>query len=302
MFAFNSLPYTLSAEDEKLFKSLQAAALLPALAIPGAGELVELFKANKRAEKKQKYAPYADLLESKLKDYLVIYKEDIMKKLRETKSSSFSVELFSWKTVHYNMSLTQLRERESEMTRDEKAAHYNEKWSNRALITENNWESMFGVQCEPHYGYDEEQWTYYLEKVDNIFHNSDLALRLSLFLGPNFYPTIQWQTVEGAGADGINSFIVVKKTLCLRYCPFGVTKDQMAKLLECAKSEAQRIARGEKARMGASEWAVGAEALRIVESPPPSPVVAAEDDYADMPPLVPAGKHCFCGCADDDAE
>jgi hypothetical protein len=62
--------------------------------------------------------------------------------------------------------------------------------------------------------------------VDRIFRNSDLAERLSLTLGPNFLPSYKWESVEGAADESEFGYRVYKKTLCVIYCPFGVSKPQ----------------------------------------------------------------------------
>ena len=304
----------LSATDAALFKSLQASALFPTLAQPGKGELVQLFKQKRREEEIKKVAPYADLLEIVLKQQLRNRKDSILKQLRESDSSTFKVELFSWKTVHYFEALSELNERVDAMTDDERAAHSQKMRARSYQIQDNGWESTFAVEATTpsNWGtsaddYEEQTYfTYYPMKVDRIFRNSDLAWRLSLTLGPNFFPSYRWDRVEGAGDSDEQGFHVYKKTLYVTYCPFGVKNAHMAKLLAVAKKDAERISLAQKIGFHVTESGVGHKDLCVIPEP--------EDEYADMPPLVPApvrrpwmaatekwgGEHlCFCGCGDE---
>jgi hypothetical protein len=316
-----SLSFTLSADDAALFAALQGKALLPSLAVPGKGELVQLYKEKKRDEEFKIIEPYADLLETELKRILEQRKESVLTQLRESKNSTFTVDLFSWTTVHYYESLSDMQRRVSEMTPEEVERHNWQRTSRQRRIEENGWESTFGVMTHSSvYGYEaDEAWhSYYPKKVDRIFRNSDLAWRLSLALGPNFFPSYRWDLVEDAGDTSDFGFSVYKKTLYVRYYPFGVSKAQMTKLLAVAKKDAERISKDEKAAFGSEEFSVGGiESLCVLPQP--------EDDYAGMPPLVAASKfkwsgvgyaedkegrasrfsrgdRCFCGCDEDASE
>ena len=308
MASFN-LPYTLSAEDTAVFTTLQGSALLPSLATPGEGELVQLFKQKQREEQRVRIEPYADLLEDKLLRFLSKEKDRIFKELKESKSTWFAAKLFSWNTVQYHESLTSLKARQAEMNSEERAAFSRSQSEMKELIKHNKWESTFGMMGSYSfvYGYDEdaeEEWTLHPQKVDNIFRHSDLALRLSLALGPNFFPSFQMEYKTGRGPHSKEGFSVYKKTLYVRYYPFGVSKQQMQKLLACAKSNAARLAEGKKTKVSPGEWAVGAEELRIQSAPPtlpPSPVPAAKSYEWDDMPLLPtsAPARCICGCEDE---
>ncbi len=316
--AYN-LPYTLSAADAALFSSLRASALLPSLATPCHGELVTLFKERKREEDKKRVEPYADILEGELTKMLEERKDSILQQLKDSKGTSFTADLFSWKTVHYSETLASMQARVSEMSSEERVAHYEKVRETRFAIEDNGWESEFFVEArDPIYdddGYFQEEETstpYPSVKVDRIFRCSDLAERLSLKLGPNFYPFTKWEYVQGAGNYEENGFNVYKKTLAVRYYPFGVKKDQMKKLLGVAKTQAERKTRGEVISLRARETPVGHAELNIV---PPGPVPLL-GEYEGMPPLVPARAampkvsvwephdvstgRCFCGCADDE--
>jgi hypothetical protein len=294
-FSFAALPYHLSRQDKTLLNDIQSSSLLPSLATPGAGELVQLYKTKKREETAALFGPYADLLELELKELLKQRKSTILQKLRESKDSSFSVDLFSWKTVSYFESLSGMQQRVGDMTPTEKAMHAMQMRERRIQIEENGWESTFGVECrDPPLWESSEDctfWAHYPKKVDSIFRFSDLAQRLSLALGANFFPSIRWERVEDAGDESLTGFYVYKKTLYVRYYPFGVNKNQMDKLLTTAKKEAERSSLGKKTGFCAGEYGVGSASLCVLE-----------DDYAGMPPLVSATDKCFCGCADDDSE
>ena len=291
------LPFTLSASETALFQRLQNDALLPTLANPGVGELVELFKENKREEERTKMEPYADLLELELKAMLAERKDSILKQLRDSKDAFFYVELFSWKTVLYNESLSDYTRRLADQNSYSGFAQ-----RNRSLyIQDMGWESMFGAETRYFSQWnpeeDESYWDHYPVKVDRIFRNSDLAERLSLTLGPNFLPSIRSTLVEGAGDESEFGYRVYKKSLYVRYHPFGVSKAQITKLLSVAKKQSDRTSEGQKLlRYAANTHGVGHEGLCVLPEP--------EDDYSDMPPLegAPVVKHCFCGCAGDDSE
>ena len=271
MASFN-LPYTLSAEDAALFKTIQDSALLPSLAQPGEGKMVELFKQKKKEEQKRIIAPYADLLEERLMKMLLQRKAEILQTLKDSKGTSFSVDLFSWKTINYHESLSQLKAREAYMSREERNTHYRSQNAHAAAVKETGWESMFGVYEEGYNGWAAEIMERLAPvKVDRIFRNSDLAMRISLALGPNFLPYIALENNDPS-MGWLQGFNVFKKTLGVRYYPFGVPKQQMKELLAVAKSEAKRFAEGKKTRLGGGEYTVGDMALNIFP-----------DEYADMP-------------------
>lgn len=311
MDSFSTLPFTLSASEAAVFQRIQGDALLPTLTRPGEGELVKLFKQRKREEELTKMEPYADLLELELKKMLVERKESILKQLKESKGTSFRADLFSWKTVHYNESLSDYSRRLADMTPDQKSDNGFVQRSRTLHIEAMGWESMFGAETNVMNSWnpedDESYWTYYPVKVDRIFRNSDLAERLSLTLGPNFLPSYKWESVEGAADESEFGYRVYKKTLCVIYCPFGVSKPQITKLLAVANKQKERTDSGKKVLgYDANTRGVGHQGLCVLPEP--------EDDYADMPPLVPApvrrpwmlatGKwggedRCFCGCGDE---
>ncbi len=290
MASLYNLSVKLSAEDVAVFQCLQATALLPSLAQPGEGELVALYKQKQRETQQAAMEPYADILETELLKCLEARKAQIYTKLMESKGASFEVELFKWKTVKYRETLTELKQRESEMTTERLREHHSFLRNRSARLEQLGYESMFSAEKSEVYDGEEETYTtLYPVKVDRIFRFTDLALRLSLALGPNFYPYTAWKAMEGESEEGEDGYTVFTKTLCVRYYPYGVSKFQMEKLLTCAKKDAKRKAEGTKTALRMSEYGVGHRELNAIPE---------EDEYADMPPLIPAkaAHRCFCGC------
>lgn len=300
MASLSALSFKLTAEDKAVFQYLQASALLPALATPGEGELVQQYKQKQKEQMRQTIEPYADILESQLLGYLAERKDEILQKLKSSTDTSFTADLFSWNSVAYGESLTQLKRRQSAMTPEELRQHRSEVGLRQGRIESEGWETTFGVEHQECYDGEESiYWAMYPVKVERIFRNSDLDLRLSLALGPNFFPFTRWESVHDEQA-----YTAYKKTLCVRYYPFGVSKPQMDKLLACAKNEMKRKAAGLKTSLRSDEYGVGHAQLNIWPSVPVSLLGEDERDYSDMPPLIPAvkrtNKHqCFCGCEDE---
>ncbi len=295
----SSLPYTLSAEDAALFKVLQDTAILQEAATPGEGSLVELFKQKKKDEQKKFIEPYADILEAQLKVNLFDRKDEILAELKASESSRFSAELFSWNSVQYRESLSDRSKRLSAMGIHERRSYNQKRMDRDQRIKEHAWETEFCVKTRCTYEdwggelVESDSYSWFPVKVDRIFRNSDLDKRLSLALGPNFYPYFTWEPIEGASDEDDDGFQVYKKTLCVRYCPFGVAKLQMDKLLETAREQAKRTTEGRTYRLGRGETPYGHTKLFL-----------NKDEYADMPSLIhPVGEgvhRCFCGCEDDE--
>lgn len=288
------MPFTLSASEAAVFQRLQNNALLPTLVTPGVGQLVALFKEKRKEEERSKMEPYADFLELELGQMLTERKDSILTQLRDSKDTSFRVSLFSWNTVLYSESLSDFTRRVNDMTADQKSDYTHELRRRTYQIEDMGWESMFGVETTRVSSWnpetDETYFSYYPVKVDRIIRNSDLAERLSLTLGPNFYPSIHWELVKSA--EGEFGYSVYKKTLCVRYFPFGVSRAQITKLLSVATQQTERAYRGEKiTRFESFTRGVGHEGLCVLPEP------------EDMPPLEPAPIRapptCFCGCVED---
>lgn len=275
MASVNNLYYVLSAEDASLFASLQANAMLPSLADPGQGELAELYKQRKREEEAEALNPYTDLLEIEIKERVQARKEEILKQLKESQGSIFTADIFSWNTVYHLESLKDKSRRLSAMTPQEVQEYVKKETQRNQQIKINGWESTFGVKYFQTYG---SCWLYYPKKVDRIFRKTDLSNRISLALGPNFFPGIRWDHIEGAGEDSETGFSVYKKTLFVRYYPFGVNPTQMMKLLATAKKDMERKAKDEKVTYKMQHFPVF-EAL-----------VKEEEDGAAIA--------CSCGCED----
>jgi len=294
-----NLSFTLSPADAVLFKSLQQKAILPELAVPGEGELVKLFKQKKKEQQKAFLAPYADILETEILHELASRKKTILKKLTECEGTSFAVPLCSWNTIHYRESLQELGHRVSAMTPDELRAHYANRYSQEQLFEANGWESMFGTK-DVYTDEDGERTVidgYYPVKVDRIFRNTDLAQRVSLALGPNFFPFIGSEYIETPGSDWReDSFWVYKKTLYVRYYPFGVSKTHMTRLLDVLKAKNARQTEGKYVALKATEEATGSGVLFTCAADP-VPLLA----FSPPPIRTRSLSQCFCGCEDEDS-
>ena len=319
MSSIANLPFALSAEDAALFQSLQASALLPTLARPGEGELMAVYQQKKREEEFKTIEPFADLLEHDLAERLEMRKASILKQLRETKDTLFTVDLFSWKTVVYHETWQDMRRRYAAMEGDG-SSFIQENRRRSILIADNKWETTFGVECTNPYSWDypeEPWWSYYPKKVNRIFSHSDLAMRLSLKLGPNFLPFFRSERVEGAGEDSEHGFSVHKKTLYVRYYPLGVSQFRLTKLLAVAKKQAERMSRGEVLGYAAGEYPKFSDSLEP-SAPEAAPEAAPEGDGGggrstmpslksilmawdpDAPAHDAAHSRCMCGCEDEE--
>ena len=254
----SSLPYTLSVEQVELFKSLQDSALLPELAEPGSGEIAALYKQRQKDKQKKIIAPYADIFYNESLKQFEGRKESILQQLRESKGIHFTAELAVWKTVIYHESLSKLKAREAAMSPSERSEHLRAKQLENEQIQAKGWESVFGVLEDGWNGWAEETVTIYEPmKLERIFKNSDLAMRLSLLLGPNFFPSYRLDYLDSVGTHERSGFSVYNKILCVEYFPFGLPKDKMVKLLDVAKEQKRRSENGEKIRLGAGEYAAG---------------------------------------------
>jgi hypothetical protein len=292
----NAFPYTLNAEQYALFASLQGSALLPALATPGEGELVQLFKAAKKEDQRKTFEPYADILETYILTEVRSKLPSILEQLKQNPAYAMSAELFTWHTVQYHENLTDLAKRKSAMTPDERSAYYIDARARDIKIKNNRWETEVTVY-ETVYDYytrdEEETYSMYPAKINKVFKVTDLAKRVALALGPCFSPYTRWEPVEEVGEEGPTGFSVFKCSLCVRYYPFGVDQTQLISLLEVAKAKAERAEADKIRELYPSE--------RLDITAPPR----AEDFYADMPSLISASQaqhQCFCGCAEDDDE
>lgn len=279
LIKMSSLPYVLTLEEQKLFQELQAKALMPELSNPGENSLADLLKERQRETQRILMAPYADFLEFELKEMLKPRLSSIMRELNDCVGTEFTAKLFSWYTVQYNETITEQKARISAMTLQERIKNRDAVQERMREIEERGWENTFGMRGFLDYFYDP-------VKVDRIFRHSDLAKRISLALGPNFYPRFLQELVSEV-SDQVNDggYRVYKKTLVVVYYPFGLEKEKMKKLLEVARSQAKRIAAGTVARYGVDEHGVrqfgaGHKELNI----------------QSVPLLGPSQSFCFCGC------
>lgn len=289
MFAYTNLPFTLSAEDTKVFQGLQRSALLPELAVPGEGQLVQFFKEQQKKMKKEQMEPYADILLEQVSNRIHVLKDSLIEQIQ--KSPDFSLDILSWNTVQYNESFSQMKMRENEMSPADRMAHSIKKTNQSLQIQQDGLEDYLAVN--EYDGYV----TFPAVKVDRIFRFTDLAIRIALLLGPNFFPITRTSWHKTVPAENIyDGYDVMKKTLAIRYYPFGVNKYQMQRLLSVAKEQTERYLQGKTSTLSSIDYVEGFEkivVLRAPKSPPASPVsspVAEEDEYADMPPLIPASS------------
>jgi hypothetical protein len=281
---------------------------------------MEVYQQKKRDEEFKRIEPFADLLEHDLAEQIEVRKAAILKQLRESKDTLFTVDLFSWKTVAYSETSQDMRHRYAAME-DGRSALIQENRRRAILIEDNKWETTFGVESANPYSWDysdEPYWSYYPRKVDRIFRHSDLAMRLSLKLGPNFFPSFRWERVEDAGDSSEHGFSVYKKTLYVRYYPLGVSQMQLTKLLGVAKKQAERMSLGEVLGYTAGEYpkfseCINAGPLAAEEPAPRTAAAAAGGGASTMPSLkrilvawdpdASGPSHqwrCVCGCLDEE--
>lgn len=266
--------YTLSSKDTERLQELQASCLLPSIAVPGKGELVSMFKFMKSNEMRVQMQPFADLLEFELLKMLATMKDRILDDLAKGPSSRMTATLFSWKTVEYIETFGEMKLRESMMSEEKLALHRLFKAMQAEMLKANGYETGFGTKVSyPHYN-QEEYWLHYKKNVEAIFRYSDLALRLSLALGPNFYPFISSEYVEG-GDPSLGGYRVKKQTLSVQYYPFGVKKNQMLRLLQVDAEQKARL----RTTYQVNEVGYGHESLRL-----PVDKEKEEDEYTHMPP------------------
>ena len=269
----NSLPYTLNAEQTALFQEMQDSALFPALATPGEGELVTLFKKSYRELQRKRLEPCADLLKTHILARVCVDRAAILEELKKDPKAGMRAELFSWHTIRYNQTLTQLQKAQSKMSFDEKTASRIDMHTEKQQIKDNHWETMLRVDeitdsCEM-------MTAMWEVKINDIFRFTDIADRVALALGPCFFPYIQWQEAEDLTNLKSPNFRIYKKALCVRYYPFGLDLPKMKRLFEAASKQNERALRGE---------------IRFQEH---------FELVVLSPPALPLYHHCFC-CRDDD--
>ena len=267
-----SLPGSISKEDARLMSSLNRASLLGQAGL-SYGELFTLHKTLRGAEESKFFEPYADLLEEDLAAKLTAGKDTILAAFKKCTHSQLEVPLVSWNTVRWHESLNELQWRRSNMTSDQLAAEQELKWEQEQTILDNGWETKVGVtkrifECVGYNVFEESTETsLFPAKVDKIFRHSDLAQRIALLFGTNFSTYIKQETVDGAGdAREVGGFSVAKRTLVLRFLPYGPTPSQMKRLLEVARTQNERRDAGKRTLLLHEETLVGADLLRLSTS------------------------------------
>jgi hypothetical protein len=288
-----SLPYVLSAEDTALLESLQDTALLPAVSLQ---EVRELAYKKKAEQEKQMLLTYADLLEMEILTELSLRKQSILNKLKESPDTDFTVELLSWNTIFYREDLSQLLRRESLMTREELRDHTNAKRALQESLTTLGKLSVCGTETL----YDDGHETYrYISlpevKVERIFRKTNLRYRIAMALGPNFFPYLRTKEQEGVGEDGPHGYTGWTTTLCVRYYPMGISKNQMTSILKTLKDKKQRQEEGTYYTLQSMED-FSKNSPGITYCVPRGPSALQVPAPIRVP--VPKASSCFCGCAD----
>jgi hypothetical protein len=290
-----SLRYVLSAEDTALLESLQNTALLSETSLQEVSELA--FK-KKAEQEKQMLLPYADLLEMEILTELSLRKQSILNKLKESPDTDFTVDLLSWNTVFYREGLTELLRRESLMTREELRDHTNAKRVVQESLTTFGKLSVCGTEMLYH---DEHETYRYISlsdvKVERIFRKTDLRYRIAMALGPNFFPYLRMKKQEDADEDGPHGYTGWTTTLCVRYYPMGISKNQMACILKTLKDKKKRQEEGTYYTLQSMEdFSKNSPGLTYCLPRGPSALQVP----APIRVPVPKASHCFCGCADDE--
>jgi hypothetical protein len=288
-----SLPYVLSAEDTALLESLQDTALLSAVSLQ---EVRELAFQKKAEQEKKMLLPYADLLEMEILTELSLRKQSILNKLKESPGMDFTVELLSWNTVFYREDLTELLRRESLMTREELRDHNRAKRVLQESLTTFGKLSVCGTEMLHHDEYETYRYIGLPEvKVERIFRKTDLRYRIAMALGPNFFPYLCAKMQEGVSEDGPHGYTGWTTTLCVRYYPKGLSKNQMTTILKTLKDKKQRQEEGTYYTLQSMEE-LNRNSPGLTYSLPRGPVAL----QVPAPIRVPALRElpCFCGCAD----
>jgi hypothetical protein len=268
---------------------------MPSLAKPGWGEFAELYKQRRAEEQRAMMEPYADLLEVNLLGMLKQSHPFILWQLRKSEGTIFKANVFSWNTVKYLEPLHLRARRLSAMTPEERDENEAAEHSRKHQIAQEGWETTFNTECHVA-GYALGQYSRRPVKVERIFRNSNLKQRISLALGPNFYPYI-WseKVVEVADSVKDQGYVVLKRTLTVRYSPFGLNKHEIKKLLDVAKSQAKRKAEGLITTYDRGEYGVGYAQLRIEPPYPPS-------TRGDCDPYICRRSACTCRYECSDSE
>lgn len=263
----------LSHSDNILMNSLTTNSILGEMSRED-GHLFYLHKLNKTAEDAKRMEPYADILEDELVAMLKAGKDNLVAELKKCKSADIQIPLFNWNTVIWHESLHELNSRRAKMTAEERKDSHETKWAQEEMIDRNKWETKFSVINET-LEYDASvddmveyfYHTYYPMKVDRIFKQTDLAQRLALALGPNFSTYTRTTSLENAGDKReIGGFSVLKKTLYLKYHPYGLPYNLFQPFLQIAKVQEDRKNKGERTVLKRSEKPFGADLLRLTPS------------------------------------
>ena len=225
-----------------------ASAFLPSVARPGEGEMVHVYKTKRAEANKKMLEPYADILKAAILCWKRCSKEQLLATLRAAPVDKMEIPLFSWNSVSYLESLDEMKARLAAMSPEDREKARSEHAMNSRLIRIHGWETYMSVEQVPTTtwsGEDDEYVETVLgsQKVNQIFRSTDLGWRLAAAFGPTFSPEIRWEKLREMEGEG--GFIVYKKTLVLRYWPFGLGEMRLNNLLKAYRAEKERETAGE---------------------------------------------------------
>lgn len=264
----HTLPYGLSIEDGELFSSLVSSALLHQVSTPGSGEFAQRFRDRKLAEERDRLHPYTDLLEAEIRRQITSRDpESLLDEMRACHVYDMGINLFSWNTIFFNESLLMMKERVAEMSPSEQMEHRYKKQERDISIEQQGYCHTIGVNNRLSYGSnyhyydcgDEYDGLSFLSpvKIHRIFTKTDLAKRLTLILGPNFFPSFRYEQLAQVNEEGTDGYLAYKVTLFAKYYPSGLPRTQMKELLDVARTQQRRQAEGKVRTLSDTEWLVG---------------------------------------------
>ncbi len=231
MFATDAFSSVLSLAEGVASNKLTANALLQDLAVPKQGEFAKRARAHYWEQERLRMEPYSDILFRLIADKMEEHKDEMIEHLRGCEITQLRVPIFTWKTVSYNESLSEMQYRVSQMTPDERVEHVT-KIAARAPALHDG-ESWIGITGE----------AAYLPpvKVNRVINSSDLFHRLMGFLGPCFRPKMDLKRIADAHIDVWDpdycyGYRIYEKTLVAEYCPLGLPLRDLKPLLAAAQA------------------------------------------------------------------
>jgi hypothetical protein len=233
-----------------------AGAILPEIAVPGRGELVERYKKGMREAERADMLPYAELLGGCILRQMKAKREKLLAGLKSAPWNDMCVPIFSWNTVEYREKLEQMKSRCSAMTAEELAAHNKLVDERKSQIAAADGEHMFGVAQTKRFGCDIAMREV---RIDRIFKNSDLATLLVTSLGPGFSWRITRTSERPAHVDAWSpyGYWFTTKTLYAVYHPKGLPKAKLLKNIQVFRDHSDRMDRDEIAKLAPYMWLRG---------------------------------------------